>query len=437
MEKLEQSSDLEREPRSPVVGSSKPRLLSVLGPGLITGASDDDPSGIATYSQAGAQFGYGLSWTLLLTFPLMSAIQMISARMGRTTGRGIAGLLRQHYPNWVLLGIVVPLLFANSMNIGADLGAMADAMRLIIGGPPTLYVLLFAVISITLQIFMQYTRYVAVLKWLALILLAYVFTLFMVKVPWGHALYRLFVPDITWSKEYFTTMVAVFGTTISPYLFFWQASQEAEDVRETPRRRPLKRAPDQAPGAIARIELDTISGMGISNLIALAIMITAAATLNVANVKEIETSAQAAEALRPIAGSLAEVVFALGVIGTGLLAIPVLAGSAAYAIGEARKWPVGLARQPMEAKAFYATVAIATLVGMILNFTPINPIKALYWTAVINGVVSVPVMVMMMMMSGRREIMGDFTVTGWLHALGWCATGIMAAGTAAMVATFL
>ena len=435
METLEETPDLETEPRSPVVGSSKPRLLSVLGPGLITGASDDDPSGIATYSQAGAQFGYGLSWTLLLTFPLMTAIQMISARMGRTTGRGIAGLLRQHYPSWVLLSIVIPLLFANSVNIGADLGAMSDAARLILGGPQLLYVLLFAVISIALQILMQYTRYVAVLKWLASILLAYVVTLFMANVAWGEALYRLVVPDVTWSKDYLTTMVAVFGTTISPYLFFWQASQEAEDVRETPKRRPLKRAPQQGARALARIELDTIVGMGISNLIAFAIMITAAATLNVANIKDIETSAQAAEALRPIAGSMAEIVFALGVIGTGLLAIPVLAGSAAYAVGEARKWPVGLARQPMEAKAFYATIAIATLVGMILNFTPINPIKALYWTAVINGVVSVPVMVIMMMMSGRDRIMGEFTVKGWLRALGWCATGIMAVAVVAMVAT--
>jgi NRAMP (natural resistance-associated macrophage protein)-like metal ion transporter len=427
--------DPETEHQSPVVGTSKPRLLKVLGPGLITGASDDDPSGIATYSQAGAQFGYGLSWTLLLTFPLMTAVQMISARMGRTTGRGLAGLLRQHYPSYVLLSIVIPLLIANSINIGADLGAMADATRLIIGGPQIVYVLLFAGISTALQIFMQYTSYVAVLKWLALILLVYVATMFMVQVSWGEALYRLVVPDITWSKEYLTTLVAVFGTTISPYLFFWQASQEAEDVRELPKRRPLTRAPQQAPAALARIELDTIAGMGISNFIALAIMITTAATLNVAGVKDVETSAQAAEALRPIAGPLAELVFALGVIGTGLLAIPVLAGSAAYAVGEARKWPVGLARQPLEAKAFYITIAVATLVGMTLNFTPINPIKALYWTAVINGVVAVPVMVIMMLMSAQTKIMGEFTVKGWLKALGWCATAIMAAAVAAMAAT--
>lgn len=429
------SQDAESRPASPVVGSSKPRLISILGPGLITGASDDDPSGIATYSQAGAQFGFGLTWTLLFTYPLMSAIQMISARIGRTTGRGIAGILRQHYPSWVLVSILVPLLVANTTNIGADLGAMADATRLVFGGPHFLYVLLFAVISSALQIFMQYTRYVAVLKWMTLVLLTYVVTLFMVKVPWSEALYRLVVPSATWKKEYLTTLVAVFGTTISPYLFFWQASQEAEDVRATPRRRPLTRAPGQGHGALERIELDTLAGMGISNLIALAIMITAAATLHAANVTDIETSAQAAQALRPIAGSMAEIVFALGVLGTGLLAIPVLAGSAAYAIGEGRKWPVGLARQPMEAKAFYATIVVATLVGMIMNFTPVNPIKALYWSAVINGIVSVPVMATMMLITARQKIMGDFVVTGWLKALGWTATAVMAFAVIAMLAT--
>ena len=422
-------------PPSPVVGPSKPRLLSILGPGLITGASDDDPSGIATYSQTGAQFGYGLTWTMLFSYPLMSAVQMISARLGRTTGRGIAGNLRQHYPNWLLLGMVLPLLVANTINIGADLGAMADATHLLLGGPQLLYVLLFASVCTALQVFLQYTRYVAVLKWLTLALFAYVATLFMVKVPWGEALTRLVVPKVAWSKDVLTTIVAVLGTTISPYLFFWQASQEAEDVRTIPRRKILKRAPEQGEAALNRIELDTLAGMGISNLIALAIMITTAATLNVKGVTDIETSAQAAEALRPIAGSLAETIFALGIVGTGLLAVPVLAGSAAYAIGEARKWPVGLARQPMEARAFYATVALATLVGMILNFTPVNPIKALYWSAVINGVVAVPVMIVMMLMSAEPKVMGPFVVTGWLKAFGWGAAAIMAAAVIAMLAT--
>jgi Mn2+/Fe2+ NRAMP family transporter len=312
---------------------------------------------------------------------------------------------------------------------------MADATHLLFNGPKFLYVLLFAGVCTAMQIFLQYTRYVAVLKWLTLTLFTYVATLFMVKVPWGEALTRLVVPKIGWNKDVLTTIVAVLGTTISPYLFFWQASQEAEDVRTLPRRKILKRAPEQGEAALNRIELDTLAGMGVSNVIALAIMITTAATLNVNGVTDVETSAQAAEALRPIAGALAETIFALGIVGTGLLAVPVLAGSAAYAIGEARKWPVGLARQPMEAKAFYATVALATLVGMILNFTPVNPIKALYWSAVINGVVAVPVMIVMMLMSAEPKIMGQFVVTGWLKALGWVSTVLMAAAVIAMLTT--
>lgn len=421
---------------SPVVGTSKPRLLDTLGPGLITGASDDDPSGIATYSQAGAQFGYTLSWTMLLTYPLMAAVQMISGRIGRTTGRGLAGNLRQHYPNWLLQTFVALLAAANIINIGADLGAMADSTSLVLGGSKTFYVALFGVVCIGLQVLLQYTRYVSYLKWLTLALLAYVATLFMVDVHWGEALRQFVWPSITWKTEYIQTIVAVFGTTISPYLLFWQASQEAEDIRAVPERQVLKRAPEQGPDAIKRIELDTLIGMGVSNLIALAIILTTAATLNVSGVTDIETSAQAAEALRPIADNYAATMFALGVLGTGLLAIPVLAGSAAYAIGEARKWPIGLTRQPKEAKAFYATIVMATLVGILLNFAPINPIKALYWCAVINGIVAVPVMGLMMLMVANAKIMGEFTIGGWLTGLGWIATTVMAAAAAAMAVTY-
>ena len=272
---------------SPVVGTSKPRLLDTLGPGLITGASDDDPSGIATYSQAGAQFGYTLSWTMLLTYPLMAAVQMISGRIGRTTGRGLAGNLRQHYPNWLLQTFVALLAAANIINIGADLGAMADSTSLVLGGSKTFYVALFGVVCIGLQVLLQYTRYVSYLKWLTLALLAYVATLFMVDVHWGEALRQFVWPSITWKTEYIQTIVAVFGTTISPYLLFWQASQEAEDIRAVPERQVLKRAPEQGPDAIKRIELDTLIGMGVSNLIALAIILTTAATLNVSGVTDI------------------------------------------------------------------------------------------------------------------------------------------------------
>src|SRR6202162_1261364 len=331
---IEQPGDLDSE--SAVVEPIKPRLLGVLGPGLIAGASDDDPSGIATYSQAGAQFGYALTWTMLFTYPLMTAVQIVSARMGRTTGRGIAGNLRQHCPPWLLSAIVLLLLLANAINIGADLGAMADASRLVLGGPQILYVLLFSAICIALQIFLQYTRYVSVLKWLTLFLFAYVACMFMVKVPWSEAAKSLVIPSLRWDKDYLTTVVAVLGTTISPYLFFWQASKDAEYVRTASPRQILKRAPHQGEGALNRIHLDTFVGMGFSNFIALAIMITAAATLHANNVTDIQTSARAAEALRPVAGSLAETIFALGVIGTGLLSVPVLAGPAEYAGGHAR-----------------------------------------------------------------------------------------------------
>jgi NRAMP (natural resistance-associated macrophage protein)-like metal ion transporter len=423
------------EEPSPVVGPTRPYFFRILGPGLITGASDDDPSGIATYSQAGAQFGYGLCWTMLLTYPLMVAVQMISARIGRTTGHGIAGLLRLHYPPWLLNGIVLLLLIANVINLGADLGAMADGAALLLPAPPVLYVLLFAAICISLQLFLQYTRYVAVLKWMTIVLFAYFASAAVSHVAWGEMAINLVWPHISLKADYLAVIVGLFGTTISPYLFFWQAAEEVEDLRVHPRRTDLFDAPEQAKAALFRIEIDTMVGMGFSNLVALAIMVTTAATLNLQGITDIQTSAQAAEALTPIAGPFATWVFALGIIGTGLLAVPVLAGSAAYAIGEARKWPMGLARRPMEAQAFYATLVIATLVGMILNFTPIDPIKALYGSAILNGVVAVPVMVVMMLVAARHDVMGPFAIKGWLAFFGWFATLAMAAVVVAMVAT--
>jgi NRAMP (natural resistance-associated macrophage protein)-like metal ion transporter len=423
------------EQPDPVVGTSKPPLFGVLGPGLITGASDDDPSGIATYSQAGAQFGYGLTWTMLFTYPLMVAVQMVSARVGRTTGRGLAGNLRVHYPGWLLQGLVAILLIANTINLGADLGAMADASRLLVPGPAWLFIVLFAAICVYMQVFLQYTRYVAVLKWLTLALFAYFAAVVTIKIDWGAFVHGLLVPKIHHAKDYLTTIVAVFGTTISPYLFFWQASEEVEDIKAYPRRQDLVDAPEQGEPALRRIELDTLVGMGFSNLVALAIMVTTAATLNANGTTDIQTSAQAAEALRPIAGQFAFAVFAIGIVGTGLLAVPVLAGSGAYALGEARRWPTGFSRNWQEAKAFYATVALATLVGMVMNFSSIDAIKALYWSAVLNGVVAVPVMTTMMLMAARSDIMGRFAIGGALKWIGWIATAVMAAAVIAMLVT--
>jgi NRAMP (natural resistance-associated macrophage protein)-like metal ion transporter len=409
-----------------------------LGPGLITGASDDDPSGIATYAQAGARFGFQLSWTLLVTYPLMVAVQAISARIGRTTGRGIAGNLRRHYPPWILQATAALLCLANTINIGADLGAMAAAMQLLTHALPAwVWVVAFGVASTLAQILVQYRRYVSVLKWLSVSLLAYFAVLFTVHVPWGDVLRGLLLPRWSMNAAFWQMVVAILGTTISPYLLFWQASQEAEDVREVSKRQPLRNAPRQAAGALARIRIDTLIGMGYSNLVALAILVTTAATLRKSGVHEITTAAQAAQALRPVAGEFASAVFALGIIGTGLLAVPVLAGSAAYGLGEAFRWPVGLARKALQAKAFYGTIAAMTLVGAIANAGSLNPIKALVWSAVVNGLVAVPVMALVMVMACDRRIMGTFTVSRRLKIVGWMATAVMALAALGMAASVL
>lgn len=411
------------------------RLARLLGPGLITGAADDDPSGIATYSQAGAQFGFAISWTLLLTYPLMAAIQEISARIGRTTGKGIAANLRYHYPRWALQGIVLPLIVANVINIGADLGAMADALKLLIGGPVLVYVPLFGGISALLQIFIPYSQYVSWLRWLTLVLFAYVATAFVVTIPWREALAGFLIPTFSTDAKFWTVVVAIFGTTISPYLFFWQASQEVEEIGNVRARRPLVRAPTQGSDAIQRIKIDTYTGMAFSNLVALAIVFTTAATLHPTGNTDIETSSQAAQALRPVAGALAFAIFSIGIIGTGLLAIPVLAGSAAYAVAESYHWPIGLGRKLGKAKGFYITIVVATVSGIAIVFSPLGPIKALFWSAVINGVVSVPIMTMMMFIGANRKIMGKFAISGPLRIVGWIATAAMTAAVAGMVIT--
>ena len=409
-------------------------LLRRLGPGLVTGAADDDPSGIATYSQVGAQFGYAMAWTMLFSLPFMIVVQDISARIGAVTGRGIADNLRRHYPASLVRGVVGLLLAANTINLGADLGAMGEAVRLLAGGDGRLYTVAFGVGCVLAEIFITYARYAGLLKWLTLALFAYVAVAFAVHVPWGEALAATLVPHITFDSAHAVALVAVLGTTISPYLFFWQSAMEVEEHRRngTP---PLCLSPAMAGPAFARIRTDTVAGMAISNLVAIFIIVATAATLHATGITDIQTSSQAAEALRPIAGDFTFAVFALGIIGTGLLAVPVLAGSGAYALGEARRWPTGFSRNWQEAKAFYATVAIATLVGMVMNFSGIDAIKALYWSAVLNGVVAVPVMTTMMLMAARSDIMGRFAVGGALKWLGWTATAVMALAVVAMLVT--
>src|ERR1700733_15030855 len=411
-------------------------LWAALGPGLIPGASDDDPSGIATYSQAGAQFGFAMCWVMLFTFPLMAAIQEISGRIGRVTGQGIAGNIRAHYSKPLLRGIVGLLLVANIINLGADLGAMGDALTLLIGGPPHLYVIGFAVGCAALETFSRYERYVVLLKWSSAFLLAYVATALVVDTPWGLVARYTFIPTFRMDTNYVVAIVAVLGTTITPYCFFWQSSQEAEDERIDPLAKALLDAPEQARPQIGRIRVDTYVGMGYSNLISLFIIITTAATLNAHGITQIQTSAQAAEALRPIAGVFTFALFAGGIIGIGLLSIPVLAASGAYALGETLGWTTGLDRKPLDAKAFYGTIAVSTLIGVCINFVGLDPIKALFWSAVINGVVAVPLMVVIMLMAMRRDVMGRFVLPRVLWAIGWLCTGTMAIAVGIMFATW-
>lgn len=414
----------------------KQSLLKRLGPGLITGAADDDPSGIATYSQVGAGFGYGILWTTFFTFPLMVGIQTVSARIGRVTGHGLAANIRDRYPPWLLYGIVTLLLIANTINIAADIGAMGAAMKLLAGGSAHWYAIAFGIICVALQVFVPFPHYAPLLKALTLALLAYVATVFVVHVPWGEVLYRTLLPSISFKADYVIAVVAVFGTTISPYLFFWQASQEVEELRAAHGEEPLIEAPQQARAQLRRIKIDTYVGMGFSNLVAFFIMLTAVVTLHAHGVTDIQTSEQAAEALRPLAGDFAFALFTAGIVGTGLLAVPVLAGSAAYAVAEAFKWDIGLGRRLSEARGFYAILTIATALGVALNFTSIHPIKALFWSAVINGVIAVPIMSVMMLMAVRKDIMGPFVITRRLKILGWLATAAMAAVVLAMLVTW-
>ncbi|MFZ5783046.1 MAG: Nramp family divalent metal transporter [Pseudomonadota bacterium] len=400
-------------------------LFSRLGPGVITGAADDDPSGIATYSQAGARGGFSLLWTVVLTWPLMVAVQSISARIGRVTGRGLAANMTRVFPRPVVLLLVLLLFAANTVNLGADLAAMGAAAELVLGGPARLYAVAFAAFSLLAVVFIPYHRYVGLLKWFTFSLLAYVGVIFSVRIDWAAVAAGAFLPRVALDGETFTLVVAVFGTTISPYLFFWQSSQEVEEEENDPEAGPLVDRPEQAEHELNRIGWETWSGMAISNLIAFFIMLTAAVTLHAAGRTDIQSAEQAAEALRPIAGEAAFLLFSLGIIGTGLLAVPVLAGSAAYAVAEVRGWRTGLERPLAEARPFYLVLALAMLVGLAVGFSPLSPFEALVWSAVVNGIIVVPIMIAMMVVASRRDVMGDFVASRWQVVLGWAATAVM------------
>ena len=403
-----------------------PSFLRHVGPGVITGAADDDPSGIATYTQAGAQFGTGLLWTVFLSLPFMIAIQLVSARIGRVTGKGVSANLREHTPRPFLMAMVLLLVVANTINIAADIAAMGEALQLVVGGGAHFHAVVFGLVTVLLQVFVPYRKLAPILKWLTLFLFAYVIAVFLVDVPWGQVLHDLVVPKLQWSSGYWMMIVAVLGTTISPYLFFWQASQEVEELRLKGQLTKEGRGTDAViRHDLKRVKRDTYIGMFFSNTVAFFIMVLGGVVLYGAGIRDVTTAAQAAQALRPLAGDFAFALFAGGIIATGMLAVPVLASSAAYAVAEAFDWPEGLERQWFEAKRFYAIIAIATIVGTGLDFTPIDPMKALYWSAVINGMVAVPIMAGMMMLASKKEVMGTFTSGTKTRWFGWGGVAVM------------
>jgi NRAMP (natural resistance-associated macrophage protein)-like metal ion transporter len=403
-------------------------FLATLGPGLVTGAADDDPSGIGTYSQVGAQFGFGLAWTLLFSLPLMIVIQEIAAQIGRVTGAGIARNLRRHYPRPLLLGIVVLLLIANVVNLGADLSAMGSALKLLIGGPASLYTFGFGIVCVVLEVAISYSRYASLLKWTTLSLFAYVGVVIVAGVDWPRALEAVIVPHIQWNAAYATGLVAILGTTISPYLFFWQSGQEVEEERHR-HVKPLCITPKTAGAELARIRIDTIVGMTFSNFVAISIVFATAATLYAHGVHDIATASQAAEALRPLAGEFAFALFAVGIVGTGMLAVPVLAGSVAYAVTEMVGLTGSLDAKLLDARLFYAVIAVTTLAGTSLDILGIDAVKALYWAAVVNGILAAPLMVVMMLIVRNPCAMGRLTLGGGATIMGWAATLVMLAAT--------
>jgi Mn2+/Fe2+ NRAMP family transporter len=403
----------------------KEHPLSRVGPGLITGVADDDPSGIATYSQAGAQFGLNMLWTMPLAFPLMAAIQSMCAQIGRVTGMGLAANIKTTFPPIVLKCVVLLLLIANILNIAADVAAMGEVAELVLGFDRHLMTAIFVFGTLLLQIFVPYHRYVFFLKWLTLSLLAYAAVLFTVHVPWGEVAVRTVWPKLELNSDAAAMVVGIFGTTISPYLFFWQASEEVEEMRAKHGAAPLLRNPTAANSELRRIKWDTWSGMFYSDLTAYFVILATAVTLNVAGITNIETAAQAASALRPLAGDFAFILFALGILGVGLIGVPVLAGSAAYALSEAMDWEWGLERKAKDAHGFYGVIAVSVLVGLFIQYSPISPMKALFWSAVINGVVAVPLMVVILLLASKKSVMGAFTASRSILILGWIATAVM------------
>jgi NRAMP (natural resistance-associated macrophage protein)-like metal ion transporter len=409
------------------------RSFAVLGPGLITGAADDDPSGISTYSVAGAAYGYATLWIALLTFPLMAAIQLMCARLGMVTGRGLAAAVRTYYPRWVLWGACSILVVANLINIGADLGGMAEATQLITGVRSLIWIPFYALFIIGLLIWTSYKLIAKIFKWLTLVLFAYVVASFYAHVDWRRALAVTFVPHLEWSRGFLAVLVAILGTTISPYLFFWQAAEEVEEERAKGRTLP------QSKGATARelrvARADTIGGMFLSNFIMYFIILTTAATLHAHGQTDVTTARQAAEALRPLAGDGAYLLFTLGLIGTGMLGVPVLVGSCAYAVAEAAAWRGSMADKPRSARKFYAVMAVAMALGLALNYLGFNAVKMLFWSAVINGLLAPPLILLVILLTSSQKVMGNRVNSPLLRYLGWATFVVMTAAAVGMILT--
>lgn len=407
-------------------------IVKLFGPGLVTGASDDDPSGIGTYSQTGAQFGYQQLWICLFSIPFMIVIQEMCGRIGFVSGRGLAGVLRKYYPKPIVYTAIVILLIANLINIGADLGAMAAAVQLLVPSSFIFWLLSAALVCIGLQLFIPYKLYVNYLKYLSIALFAYIITAFIVKSDWTTVLHATFIPTIKFTNDYFFNIVALLGTTISPYLFFWQSNEEVEERIADGRQQALGRKVGYTTKKdMWKLQGDTIVGMIFSNVIAFFIILTCAATLNIHGVQNISTAAQAAQALKPIAGNYTFLLFAMGIIGGGLLAVPVLAGSASYAVCETFHWTASLGKKPKEAKLFYGLIVIATTIGVLINFSPIPPFKLLYYSAALNGILAAPLMALIIFISNNKDIMKDHK-NMWISTfLGWVITLIM--GIAAVV----
>jgi NRAMP (natural resistance-associated macrophage protein)-like metal ion transporter len=406
----------------------------MLGPGLVTGASDDDPSGITTYSVAGASLGYGMLWTAIVTFPLMAAIQLVCARIGLVSGRGLAGAIRQHYPRGFLYVACLALLVANVFNIAADLGGMADAAQMLTGIPSLAWVPLFGLTILALTVYTSYATFARSLKWLSAVLFCYVASAILARPVWMEALLATVVPRLHWSRDFVATLVAIFGTTISPYLFFWQASQEVEEERGRGRTTlAARRGATAHELGDARVDVNT--GMFFSNLVMYFIILATGATLYQAGQRDITSSRQAAEALRPLAGDAAFLLFAVGLIGAGLLAIPVLAGSASYAVAELFAWPAGLDLRPRQARRFYTIFGGAIVTAMVLDVFVTDPIRMLFWSAILNGLIAPPLMVLVMLVGNNRKIMGEHRSGPALNTLGWAATLVMAAAALAFFAT--